>query len=108
MAAVLANQTGLYLFFFFTVEGMTILGVSHLIRMPWLGRELSVEKAFNDQANNILDSISSTSLHTVVQQIIPTQTDRALSGNPGDTEKSAVESLDKSGNESPAAVENVQ
>lgn len=57
--SVLSKRINIYLFAFLVIQSMVVFTVFEFIRKPWEGKELEVERAIQQQANNLFESISS-------------------------------------------------
>eukprot|EP00347_Sterkiella_histriomuscorum_P016017 403354814 len=57
--SVLSKRINIYLFAFLVIQSMVVFTVFEFIRKPWEGKEHAATIALQQQANNLLDSISS-------------------------------------------------
>jgi len=57
--SVLNKKINIYLFAYLVIQSMVMFTTFEFIRKPWVGRESEVEKALQQNANNIFESISS-------------------------------------------------
>lgn len=57
--SVLSKRINIYLFAFLVIQSMVVFTAFEFIRKPWDGKELEIEKALQEQANNLFESISS-------------------------------------------------
>jgi len=57
--SVLNKKINIYLFAYLVIQSMVVFTTFEFIRKPWVGRESEVEKALQQNANNIFESISS-------------------------------------------------
>jgi hypothetical protein len=62
--SVLSKRINIYLFAFLVIQSMVVFTVFEFIRKPWDGKELEIEKALQQQANNLFESISSYNTET--------------------------------------------
>jgi hypothetical protein len=57
--SVLSKRINIYLFAFLVIQAMVVFTVFEFIRKPWHGKEMAVEVAMRQQAENLFESISS-------------------------------------------------
>jgi hypothetical protein len=57
--SVISKRISIYLFAALIIQIMIIYTTFEFVRKPWEGKELEIEKAIQQQANNIFESISS-------------------------------------------------